>query len=126
MVRRIQHERNEQEALIRWFALQHPKDMLMHIPNQLIRGCVQARVLCMSGVIPGAPDLFLCVAKGSWHGLFVELKRQTVKGEQKGVVSERQRIVMEHLKSKGYKCIVAFGWKEAKDAITDYMELKNG
>jgi hypothetical protein len=121
MAKRVQHEQGEQTALTQWFALQFPKEMLMHIPNQLIRGCVQARVMYMAGIIPGAPDLFLCCARGEYHGLWIELKRKSVRGEPRGRITKRQLLVMEHLSLKGYKCVVAFGFENARNAILDYM-----
>lgn len=121
MPRKVQHEQSEQENLVNWFKLAYPDEMLACIPNQLIRGCVQARRMIMSGLIPGLPDLMLLKPIEPWAGLFIELKRPTVKGQPKGVVSPRQESVMAHLSSRGYKVALCFGWDAAKLEITKYL-----
>jgi len=60
----------------------------------------------LAGMVTGAPDLFMPVARGEYHGLFIEMKRKAVKGKPKGVVSERQKQVIEHLESRKYLCQV--------------------
>lgn len=118
----IQWERSEQEALIEWHKLVYPKELLFTIPNQLIRSCVQARTMARSGLMGGIPDLMLAVANQSHHGLFIELKRKPQKGCPKGVVTEKQKAIMSHLSSRGYKCVVCYGWVAAKNAIEEYMK----
>ena len=121
--RRNQPERDEQQALVQWMRLQHPKELLVHVPNELVRGCAQARASWLSGLCPGMPDLILFCPRGQWHALIIEMKRKCKKGEHKGKISLRQVQIMEHLQSKGYKCIVAFGFEAGKKAIEEYLKL---
>ena len=125
MPKRIQHEHIEQTLLIKWFYLQYPTEIIIHIPNELIRTCTQAMRAVLAGMVTGAPDLFMPVARGEYHGLFIEMKRKAVKGKPKGVVSERQKQVIEHLESRKYLCQVCHGFEQARTAIMTYMILKD-
>jgi len=119
--KRIQHERTEQEALINWFRLVNPNELLFAIPNSLVRTCVQARSMARSGLQPRIPDLMLACARKGYHGCFIELKRKIAKGEPKGRISAKQQIIIDHLNSVGYLAIISYGWDEAREAIEDYL-----
>ncbi len=125
MQKRIQWEGGEQQALMAWFRLQHKDKLLASIPNHLVRSCVQARTQALSGLVSGMPDLMLFEARGLFHGLLIEMKRQVIKGQPKPVVSKNQQVIMEHLNAKGYKAVVANGFEEAKIEIENYLGLKN-
>lgn len=103
---------------MQWFRLQYPNELLVHVPNGLVRSPVEAKALVLDGGVPGMPDLVLFCPKGVWHGLAIELKRTAG-----GIISQKQIRVIEHLNSKGYKAIIAQGWLMAKSAIEDYMRL---
>ena len=64
----------------------------------------------------GVPDLFLAVARGQYHGLFIELKRR--KG---GKVSLEQTQWLNELTIQGYLAVVSYGWDEAKGTILRYL-----
>ena len=74
----IQHEAREQEALFRWagFAAgtMPELNLLYHIPNGGSRNKAEAANLKRQGVRAGVPDLFLPVARGGYHGPYIELK----------------------------------------------------
>ena len=73
-------ESAEQQALFMWAALQsaaYPElTLLYHIPNGGSRHKAEAGRLKAEGVKAGVPDLCLPVARGGFHGLYVELKRE--------------------------------------------------
>ena len=73
----MQHEAREQEALFRWVAFARSGmpdlDMLYHIPNGGSRNRKEAYNLKLQGVRAGVPDLCLPVARGKFHGLYIEL-----------------------------------------------------
>jgi len=121
MPKRIQHERSEQQALVQWFRLQYPNELLVHTPNELIRGCVEARGAWLSGVVPGIPDLTIYAARGIWHGLLIEMKRKTVKGQSKGHTSLRQKEIIKRLNALGYLATIAYGWDEGREIIIEYL-----
>lgn len=114
-------EEQEQAAVIEWAILMEKQApelaLLFHIPNGAERHPAVAAKLKKQGVKPGVPDLFLPVARGTAHGLYVEMKRQ--KG---GRVSEDQKAWMEALTQQGYVCVVAHGAEEACDVIWQYLE----
>ena len=111
----LEHE--EQQSLILWaFAYQKriPElSMLFAIPNQ---GAARLKNLQTEGVMRGVPDLFLAVARGNWHGLFIELKRR--KG---GKLSFEQVQWLNELTIQGYCAQAAYGWDEAKKQILTYL-----
>ena len=63
----------------------------------------------------GVPDLFLPVARGRYHGLFIEMKAQ------KGRLSENQANWLKDLRLQGYAAAVCYGAREAIDIITKYF-----
>jgi len=114
-------EEQEQAAVMEWAMLMEKQApelaLLYHCPNGADRHPAVAAKLKKQGVKPGIPDLFLPVARGMSHGLYIEMKRQ--KG---GRVSEDQKAWMEALTEQGYVCVVAHGAEEACDAIWNYLE----
>jgi len=97
---------------------QYPELSLMfHIPNGGLRSKSEAARFKRAGVKAGVPDIFLPVARGEYHGLFIELKRR--KG---GVVSENQSQWLESLRQQGYKTAVCHGWQEAWQEIERYLQ----
>lgn len=115
-------ENAEQAALFDWAALsagRYPELRLLHaIPNGGQRDGRTAAVLQRTGVKSGVPDLCLPVARGGFHGLYIELKR--VKG---GVLSINQKTWLGLLAREGYKAVMCRGWLEARDTILNYLEV---
>ena len=116
-----QSESQIQQDCLKWFAAQYPvlsqEGMLFHIPNEGIRlGGMGARMK-REGIVKGVADLFLCIARGGYHGLFIEMKKpgnyQSV--EQK----EWQRNVEKH----GYKYVVCKSLEEFKEIVSSYLKL---
>jgi len=115
-------EHQEQVALVTWFRLQykHYKYCLFAIPNGGSRHIVTAVKLKAEGVLAGVSDLFLMIPKGEYHGMFIEMK---AKG---GKLSESQKEFIKAASLMNYKAVVCFGFDEAKEAITKYLqESKN-
>lgn len=114
------NEAKEQETLMQWAALQskhYPMlELLFHIPNGGSRNVVEAVNLKKQGVKAGVPDLCLPVARGGFHGLYIELKAN------KNQASEKQKYWLEQLNKQGYKAIVCWGFEQAVEAITKYLE----
>lgn len=119
--RHTQYEAHEQEMLFRWAIFkseQFPElDLLYHIPNGGKRNRFEAASLKRQGVKPGVPDLCLPVARGKYHGLYIELKY----GKNK--TSKNQEEWLYNLQKQGYAVTVCFGWEEASEKITKYLEL---
>ena len=71
-------EESHQTALFAWAAL-HANEcpqlrLLLAIPNGGLRNKVTAGKLKAQGVKAGVPDIFLPVARGRYHGLWIEMK----------------------------------------------------
>ena len=113
-------EAEEQATLFSWAAMKRGKypelDLLFHIPNGGSRGKAEAARFKAEGVKPGVPDLLLPVARGTYHGLFIELKRQ--KG---GRASGEQIDWIINLQRQGYCAAIARGWEEAAQIIELYL-----
>lgn len=88
------------------------------IPNGGKRNLVEALKFKRSGVQPGVPDVCIPIPSGSYHGLYIELKR--VIG---GKVSQSQSEWLAFLREKGYYAQVAKGFEEAKEMVEHYFSF---
>lgn len=117
-------EEEEQITLMEWAELQkgrYPElALLYHVPNGGARAKTTAARLKAAGVKAGVPDLCLPVARGGFHGLYIELKTGTNK------TTERQNQWLDALSRQGYKTAVCYGWVEASQTIKDYLTLRMG
>ena len=88
-------------------------DLLFHIPNGGFRRKQEAALLKASGVRSGVPDLCLPSNGGC---LWIELKAPD------GRASMAQSHWIGRLSQlSGHKCFVAYGWREAVQAIEAYL-----
>lgn len=110
----------EQQSLFRWAFYERSRfpelALLYHVPNGGHRSKAEAGRFRAEGVKAGVPDLCLPVARGDYHGLYIELKRQ--KG---GRISENQKRWLAALQEQGYFVAVCFGWEEAANVIEKYL-----
>lgn len=86
------------------------------VPNGGKRSYLEAVRLKQQGVSPGVPDMCFPMARKGYHGLYIELKRQSG-----GVVSDEQFWWCQALTKEGYKVMIAHGFDEAVRAIEDYF-----
>lgn len=108
-------ESQEQKQLIQWCRTDPRYQYLFHIPNESVGGqgwLIRNRQM---GVKAGVPDLFYPVPARGYHGMFIEMKTKA------GRISKSQAKWIKALETVGYKCVVAHGWEEARDALIDYM-----
>lgn len=112
-------EHDEQVALFQWAAWaaeRLPGIALLHaIPNGGKRDVVTAARLKAEGVKPGVPDLFLPVARGNFHGFYIELKTAT------GRTTPAQEEWIERLRIQGYAVAVCRGWVDAATRLCRYL-----
>ena len=113
-------EEQEQAVVMEWTIImrnQYPElDLLFHIGNGGLRSKPEAVRFKKIGVKAGVPDLFLPVARGTSHGLWIEMKRKNG-----GRLSDEQKAWIEALTAQHYLCVVAHGADEACDAIYRYL-----
>lgn len=114
-------EAEEQTAFFRWIEwarhLAPELDLFFHVPNGGSRNKVEAGRLKAQGVRAGVPDLCLPVARGGFHGLFIELK---VDG---GRPSAAQKEWLRLLAAQGYRAEICVGWLAAARTACDYLQL---
>ena len=130
-------ERAMQVALFKWAAVVSATmpgaGLLFAIPNGAYFGgemktlksgksvplaAIRARQMKGEGMKPGVPDVMLPVARGRWHGLFVELKAGST-------VSDEQAQWHAALSAQGYCVRVVRGdWQLAAKLIEDYLAGK--
>jgi len=115
-------EHEEQKALIHWAKVavrQYPELRLLYaIPNGGKRHVGVARKLKAEGVQSGVPDLCLPVPRGTYCGLYIEMKRK--KG---GTVTAEQKEWIELLTDQRYRAVVCHGWLSACDEIQAYLRI---
>lgn len=68
------------------------------------------------GLKPGVPDLCLPVARGGFHGLYIELKAQG------GRPTANQEQWIEKLTAQGYLAKVCVGFESAQHLIESYLK----
>lgn len=124
-----QREHIEQRQLIAWADAQAgaiPElELLFAIPNGGARHKAVAGKLRAEGVRAGVPDLFLPVARGGYHGLFIEMKspeRQRRDGRPKsGTFTDAQTRWHARLRAQGYGVWVCYGFEDAQHTIQNYL-----
>ena len=110
-------EAQEQEQVVQWAHMSATRlpgvDLLYHIPNE------NAHHKMRQGVKSGIPDLHLPVARGGYHGLYVEMKKHDHSNDE----SPAQKAIRFRLEAEGYRCVVAYGADAAIGAIEQYLRM---
>ena len=117
-------EDGHQYALMLWsqqasVRAQYPEQALLyHIENERQCSPQQAARRKRMGVKKGVPDLCLPVARGQYHGLYIELKTPT------GRSTKEQNWWIDALNDAGYFAEVCHGWESAARVLEWYLGLK--
>lgn len=115
-------EASEQATVFAWASWMSNRipelGLLFHIPNGGSRNVIEAAHLKAQGVKAGVSDLMLPVARGKYHGLFIEMKA----GKNKP--TEKQKDFLSAVQAQGYAGIVCYSAEQATEAITNYLELE--
>lgn len=91
--------------------------LLHHIPNEGKR--TNGALLRAAGMLAGAPDLSLPVARKGYHGLYIEMKF----GKNKPTAE--QKAFINSLNEQGYKTYVAYSAEQARSVIRHYLAKAN-
>lgn len=91
--------------------------MLYAVPNGGDRNKAVAGKMKAEGVKSGVPDYCLPVARGGFHGLYIELKSLT------GYASAEQKNWIEALRTEGYRAEVCRGWEQAWAVLREYLGI---
>lgn len=109
----------EQKVFFEWCAYHEHTypgiSRAFHIPNGGRRDPAEAANLKRLGVKAGVPDIFVPVACGKWHGMFIEMKRR-----KNGRLSEAQADWIQFLNGMGFYAVVACGAAEAVEFVRKY------
>ena len=101
-----------------------------HIPNGGSRGNdvrsqqIRGARLKAEGVRSGVSDICLPVKRGNCSGLYIEMKKPSLKPKRptsKGGCSDEQIEFGAFVQSQGFGFVVCYTWLEARDVIIDYM-----
>lgn len=106
----------EQEAVVEYCELLHIP--IVHIPNEGKRSLSYAARMKRMGLRSGFPDLLVPLARGGYHGLFIEMKY----GKNK--TTKEQKEWLERLSAEGYACAVCYNAAEAIKTIESYNRRK--
>ena len=109
-------EIQEQIVVATWLSIKNIP--YYHIPNGGYRDYREALKFKRMGVKAGVPDLCICVARGGYYGLYIELKRMVG-----GRISDAQLLWKEILEYEGYKWVEAKGSEECIKIIEGYLKL---
>lgn len=116
-------EHAHQAALFQWAAIEGKQrpilNLLFAIPNGGLRSYITAARLKEEGVKAGVPDIFFPVARGDYHGLFIEMKY----GRNKQTAE--QRAWEKELRQGGYACALCRNWSDAVEVVEWYLDGKH-
>lgn len=116
-------EHDEQAALMLWIRSGAVLDAwpeleyLYAIPNGGWRHKATARIMKAEGLKRGVPDLHLPVARGQYHGLWIEMKF----GKNRPTKEQKQWLAF--LESQGHRVALCYTFQEAQDLILQYLAL---
>lgn len=94
--------------------------MMWHVVNESGAGGSKqyGAQLNKMGRKSGVPDWPVMLPSGGYHGLYVELKRAH---KVDSSTSKEQKAFMIAAQDLGYKCVIAYGYQAAIEAIKDYF-----
>lgn len=110
-----QPEYHIQVALAQWLRIQYPRILWTASAGGMRTGIATAKKMKAMGYRKGCPDLLIFEPRGSYHGLFVELKAPG------GTKSTEQKAFIKQAEDLGYCACFAFGFEEARKMIEDYI-----
>lgn len=92
-------------------------ELMFHIPNEGKRTIAYANKLKSEGLLSGVSDICIPVAKGVYHGFFIEMKYN------KNTLTQEQRSFLSGVKKQGYATAVCYSANEAIKLIQKYFLL---
>ena len=109
-----------QTALFAWIAWNkstYPElGLLFAIKNEEKSGsAIVGNRFKASGVKKGTSDLFFPVARGGYHGLFIEMKKPG------GKASKEQLEFGAKVQAQGYGFVVCDDWTKARNTLVEYL-----
>lgn len=118
--RHSQPEAKIQASAVQWLWNERPetRGLFIHIPNEGNRSNKMDGAMRKAlGLVAGAPDTFLFMARGCFHGLAIEFKTD------KGVQSQEQKAFQSRLERAGYRYEICRSLDQFKLIVTEYLAL---
>ena len=78
----------------------------------------QRVMLKRTGYVKGVPDLQIMQGRGSYYGMFLEIKK-----DKKSYPTPEQKIWIEYLNKENYYAVIAKGLTMVLDEIDNYMKM---
>ena len=120
----IPSENQEQRALVNWLNY-HPivRKFFLKNNNEGKRTPAQGYNLKLMGLRTGASDLLIYYPTKTYHGLFLEVKRNKkyTKSERSTETWIAQENFIESVKSVGYQGHFCYGFIDGKEIIESYL-----
>jgi hypothetical protein len=100
------------------------------IPNGGSRGdtAMSARIaggkMKAEGVKSGVSDTFLPVRRGTWGGLYIEMKKPALRPKKpggKGGASDEQLAFGEFVQAQGFGFVICYSWRDAANVLKEYL-----
>lgn len=112
-------EYETQKLIFQWAKFmegKYPELVLLNASLNGVRLTIgQAKKAKAAGMKKGYPDLFLPVARGGYHGLFIELK------VGKNKATKEQAWWIKELLKQGYYACVCYGYDATINTIEQYL-----
>lgn len=107
-----------QTQCVNWWRYTHPEQakMLLAIPNAGRRTRYERGQVLEEGLVAGTPDLFLALPRGSYHGLWIEMKNGKA-----GRLSDKQKEMITRLRNEDYAVEVAHTFDEFEKTVEEYL-----
>lgn len=97
----------------------YQKIPFVHIPNEGLRSKRMGAMLKEMGLQKGFPDIHIPQARGGYHAMYIELKRDKLAHP-----TREQLEWVAYLNKNGYYAVVAYGADAAISEIKKYMGIK--
>lgn len=120
----IPSENQEQRALVKWLSY-HPivRKFFCKNNNEGQRTALQGRNLQLMGLRSGVSDLFIYYPTKTYHGLWLEVKRNKIytPSERRTETWLAQEEFLKIVKSVGYEGKMCYGFEDGKKIIESYL-----
>jgi len=100
-----------------WNEYPELRQLFFHIPNGGKRHIIEATKFKSMGVVAGIPDMFLALARGKYHGFFIELKNEV------GKIDKKQLAIHDKLRAQGYRVDVHDNFEDCYFEIEKYIRI---
>lgn len=110
-------EQQIQMAVVQYLRLRYPDVLFTISPGGLLTNTRVGGKAKRLGYQKGCPDIIIFKPNKKYHGLFIELKRDT-----KSRLQYEQKVWLDKLNELGYKAVCCPGIEEAIAVIDQYFK----